>query len=80
MRVVRILVLVILDSIVCAFQPPHVFGSSGRGLSARSQSKSVLNLKGSAFPIYDAIERKLTDSLKPTKLKIVDNSHQHAGN
>ncbi|CEL95392.1 unnamed protein product [Vitrella brassicaformis CCMP3155] len=30
-------------------------------------------------PIYEAIERKLTEKLTPTKLEIVDESHLHAG-
>ena len=29
--------------------------------------------------MYNKIEEKLTAGLKPTKLLIVDNSHQHAG-
>jgi stress-induced morphogen len=51
--------------------------SSNHGVVGRSCG--AIQLRASARPIYDAIERKLTEGLKPSQLRIVDNSHQHAG-
>jgi hypothetical protein len=48
-----------------------------RTCQLRGGSGGVTGLK--AQSMYDKIEEKLTAGLKPTKLSIVDNSHQHAG-
>ncbi len=46
---------------------------------ATDQTHGAIHLRACAKPIYEAIQFKLTDGLKPIKLRIVDNSHQHAG-
>ncbi len=42
-------------------------------------TRGAIDLRACAKPIYEAIQVKLSDGLKPTMLRIVDNSHQHAG-
>ncbi len=45
----------------------------------KDQGSGSTKLRACAKPIYEAIQVKLTDGLKPTKLRIVDNSQKHAG-
>ena len=67
-----------------AFVPsPHALGTRAAALprvappAALRGGSGVSGLR--AQSMYQKIEEKLTAGLKPVKLTIVDNSHQHAG-
>jgi len=48
----------------------------GKARQAVSEAKSVHT---SSKPMYNAIFSKLTASLKPIEIELIDNSHEHAG-
>ena len=67
---------------ICSSYSTSAFAVNSLRLPPRLNSVTTHRASGAVSlraSIYDAIERKLTEGLKPTKLQIVDNSHQHAG-
>ena len=41
------------------------------------QSRSMASGGGAAFPVTSAIREKLTESLHPTHLEVINESHMH---